>query len=507
MHGRRSSGFSLGGFATRGGAHAEVLAELCGLVAVPQKNGGPSWSTSSHVALSAKVALQSLSTAGKNHLREHGGLLAVVEPCAPLFESRSGPTRTADDTVVLVDLWLATTMCAKLGLPRREVKRRAPPDSVRDAAAVLERTLAWGSAKKRAFAAFEAVAKAEEQAVHAVSRGDPARAARDLAGRASAGAAREPPAHIEPYMRQATATALFGALQVLCSAVAWRNEADRRAAIPHLLSTVKFLSTSASTTAAQRATLAMWRNSLSLEQSRSLDRKYQPLEEKPRSLDEKQTGFARVDDDVVVLGEKEKPSVAHPVIDLTRPRFVRFVDDVEARPSRRHEAAAATLADAEAKGRGRDDWLAEQRAILERRVDRAIWEAFRTADFDPLLSLLDHGVSPAYVREKGGCETALMAAAYHGHVDACKALLARGADVAACDRFGHTAVNLARKKQHIEVAALLEGARNRGPEVDLKRPASPHGVPKRSPKRRRKGDDPYPTTTIDDQDDVRTKPV
>lgn len=484
-----------------------MLAELCGLVTVPQKNGGPLWSTASHVALSAKVALQSLSAAGKNHLRKHGGLLAVVELCAPLFESRSGPTRTADDTVVLVDRWLATTMCVKLGLPRREVKRRAPPDSVREAADVLERTIAWGSAVKRASAAFDAVAKIEEQAIHAVSRGDPARAARDLAGRAAAPTTPEPPAHIEPYMRQATATALFGALQVLCSPVAWRHEGDRWAAIPNLLSIIKFLLTSASTTPAQRASLSMWRKSLSIDEKRpSVDKKITSLEEKPVSVDKQQTGFGPVEDDVVVLGERETPSVAHPVIDLTRdtrglPRFVRFVDDVEARPARRQEAVTATLADAEAKGRGRDEWLAEQRAILESRVDRAIWEAFRTADFDPLLALLDHGVNPGYVREKGGGETALMAAAYHGHVDACRALLARGADVAACDRFGHTAVNLAHKKRHSEVAALLEGARDGGADIEVKRPASINGVPKRVPKRRRKGNNTYPSSAAAQDDD------
>lgn len=72
------------------------------------------------MALCARTALESLSAAGKDHLRAHGGLLQVIQSSdTPLFEGRSGPTRKADDTFVLVDRGLATAMCARLGLPRR----------------------------------------------------------------------------------------------------------------------------------------------------------------------------------------------------------------------------------------------------------------------------------------------------------------------------------------------------------------------------------------------------
>lgn len=193
------------------------------------------------------------------------------------------------------------------------------------------------------------------------------------------------------------------------------------------------------------------------------------------------------------------------VVDLTHSdtrRFVRFVDETEARPTRRDEAASAIFAEAEAKGRGQDEWVASQQTVLEKRMDRAIWEAFRTADFDPLLSLLDQGASAAYVREKGGHETALMAAAYHGHDAACRALIVKGADAAARDRFGNTAAKLARKNRHNTLAFLIEGiseetshktvAKRRTTSEDSTGTNSP--ALRRSPKRRRKGDDAHPRT-------------
>lgn len=108
-------------------------------------------------------------------------------------------------------------------------------------------------------------------------------------------------------------------------------------------------------------------------------------------------------------------------------------------------------------GEADDARRADQTRILGRRMDRAIWDAFRTGDFSPVEALLGHGADAAYVRERGGGETALMAAAYHGRDDLARALLAGGADAAAADVHGHTAAHLARAKAHATLASLLEG--------------------------------------------------
>ena len=66
---------------------------------------------------------------------------------------------------------------------------------------------------------------------------------------------------------------------------------------------------------------------------------------------------------------------------------------------------------------------AQQRRLLGRRMDRAIWDAFRSREFAPIEALLAHGADAGYVRTEGGGETALMAAAYHGREEICRALL------------------------------------------------------------------------------------
>lgn len=136
-------------------------------------------------------------------------------------------------------------------------------------------------------------------------------------------------------------------------------------------------------------------------------------------------------------------------------KLVRFSDS-DSNQTKVKECEAI-LADARKRGRESPDWLVDQGRILEKRMDRAIWDAFKTAEFDPMLSLLEQGASASYVRVQGGGESALMAAAYHGNEAACRALIKRGANAAARDRFGHTASSLARQKKHGVLAALLEG--------------------------------------------------
>ena len=85
---------------------------------------------------------------------------------------------------------------------------------------------------------------------------------------------------------------------------------------------------------------------------------------------------------------------------------------------------------------------AQQRRLLGRRMDRAIWDAFRSREFAPIEALLAHGADAGYVRTEGGGETALMAAAYHGREEICRALLSRGADPRKQDKRGHDAAAL-----------------------------------------------------------------
>ncbi|KAJ1448145.1 hypothetical protein M885DRAFT_156129 [Pelagophyceae sp. CCMP2097] len=140
-------------------------------------------------------------------------------------------------------------------------------------------------------------------------------------------------------------------------------------------------------------------------------------------------------------------------------------------------------------------------------MDRAIWDAFKNGDFAPIESLLAHGAAPAYVRNAGGGETALMAAAFHGKEALCRALLALGADAAATDRHGNTAAHLARARAFAAVAALLDaGAPAPGgtapprsapasPSYDAGAPPPPAGgaeSPQSPIRPRRKGDESHP---------------
>lgn len=60
-------------------------------------------STATHDAICARRALESLSPASKLHLRDHGGLLNVIEACTPVLGVLGGPSRKANDTFILID--------------------------------------------------------------------------------------------------------------------------------------------------------------------------------------------------------------------------------------------------------------------------------------------------------------------------------------------------------------------------------------------------------------------
>ena len=150
---------------------------------------------------------------------------------------------------------------------------------------------------------------------------------------------------------------------------------------------------------------------------------------------------------------------------------------------------------------------AQQRRLLGRRMDRAIWDAFRSREFAPIEALLAHGADAGYVRTEGGGETALMAAAYHGREEICRALLSRGADPRKQDKRGHDAAALARVKGNATLATLLDGVCLEpvaAPPRALTPPPPEAPATAKSPKQR--GDDVHPRLLkkngMDDDDDA-----
>jgi len=94
--------------------------------------------------------------------------------------------------------------------------------------------------------------------------------------------------------------------------------------------------------------------------------------------------------------------------------------------------------------------------LKERRErDKVIWEAFKTGEFEPIISLVQQGVDPGFQRHAAGGETALMAAAYHGRLDVVKMLVEAGADPETSDSNGLTAVELSRAHKHKEIEKYL----------------------------------------------------
>jgi len=99
--------------------------------------------------------------------------------------------------------------------------------------------------------------------------------------------------------------------------------------------------------------------------------------------------------------------------------------------------------------------IRQHTSILAPRMDRVIWEAFKTGEFEPIISLVQQGVDPGFQRHAAGGETALMAAAYHGRLDVVKMLVEAGADPETSDSNGLTAVELSRAHKHKEIEKYL----------------------------------------------------
>ena len=108
--------------------------------------------------------------------------------------------------------------------------------------------------------------------------------------------------------------------------------------------------------------------------------------------------------------------------------------------------------------------------------------------------------------DSGGA-TALMAAAYHGREEICRALLSKGADPRKQDKRGHDAAALARVKGNATLATLLDGVCLE-PVAAPPRAATPPPpeapATAKSPKQR--GDDVHPRLLkqngMDDDDDA-----
>jgi hypothetical protein len=100
----------------------------------------------------------------------------------------------------------------------------------------------------------------------------------------------------------------------------------------------------------------------------------------------------------------------------------------------------------------------DQANRLVQRMDKVIWDAFRTGAkdaFDVLLGLVEVGGVDVNFKRPSKKETALMAAAYRGNLEAARRLLELGADTATKTDDGLTAWAFASKHGHVEVADLI----------------------------------------------------
>jgi len=93
------------------------------------------------------------------------------------------------------------------------------------------------------------------------------------------------------------------------------------------------------------------------------------------------------------------------------------------------------------------------RALLEKRMDRAIWLAFRFGDCDPALGLITSaGMSPDFKRAACG-STLLMAACFWGKHDVVDRLRGLGCDIGITNAEGRTADSFAVEKGHSEIVS------------------------------------------------------
>lgn len=98
------------------------------------------------------------------------------------------------------------------------------------------------------------------------------------------------------------------------------------------------------------------------------------------------------------------------------------------------------------------DLTPEEYAAFQELATRA-FNAARSGDTAELGSFLDAGMPANLTNEKG--DTLLMLASYHGHVDATRLLLEKGADPERRNDRGQTPLQGAAFKGEMEIAALL----------------------------------------------------
>lgn len=91
----------------------------------------------------------------------------------------------------------------------------------------------------------------------------------------------------------------------------------------------------------------------------------------------------------------------------------------------------------------------------ERRMDEAIWRAFRMRDFSGVAGAVAAGAPVNFQRVQSDLTTALMAAAYHGNAALASALVRRGALARITDASGRTAVEYAVAGGALGLASLL----------------------------------------------------
>ena len=116
-----------------------------------------------------------------------------------------------------------------------------------------------------------------------------------------------------------------------------------------------------------------------------------------------------------------------------------------------HDCAATRFC----KGRAKAE-PSRTKQLLEKRMDRAIWDAFHNGGFGPILGLVEHGVDPNYRRQSG--ETALMASAFQGNGGVARTLLSHGADPhTTIPKTGFDATAFARQKKHYHMFPILTG--------------------------------------------------
>jgi hypothetical protein len=105
---------------------------------------------------------------------------------------------------------------------------------------------------------------------------------------------------------------------------------------------------------------------------------------------------------------------------------------------------------------GRPDGASEQDEREMRELAGRVFEAARTGDAWTLAGYVDAGLPVNLANDRG--DTLLMLAAYHGHTDAVKVLLARAADPDRANDRGQTPLAGAVFKNEPDVVAALIGA-------------------------------------------------